>query len=250
MIDTTRHQVLFDPANFKFNINIIGLGAVGSKLFVELVKLGIAPEQFFLHDDDIVESHNIANQLFFDQHIGMSKVEASTSHFPEYDGRWGLVSNQRIEASSTAQTTRVLKQGITFMCVDSMKARKHLFYDHIKNKVGMGQVFEARMGIEYGMVNSFDPSLPHQVANWESSLCEDSDVPEIVTPCGGTISVGFNTSITAAHMVSMFLIWNILENEQRSNDWILDETRWKDAVMTNQIIFSNIHPYGTESFTW
>ena len=61
-------------------IHIIGCGSVGSTLAELLARLGLT--KITLYDFDTVEPKNLANQLFRQEHINMTKVDALTSMLP------------------------------------------------------------------------------------------------------------------------------------------------------------------------
>ena len=61
MIDPTRHVLQFDPHVFyNRRVDVIGCGAVGGKIADMLGRYGV--RNLHLHDGDIVEGHNVANQ--------------------------------------------------------------------------------------------------------------------------------------------------------------------------------------------
>lgn len=64
----------FDPDKCKDWIHVIGSGSVGSTVLELLARFGLT--KFCVYDFDIVEPHNIVNQIFTQRHIGMPKVEA------------------------------------------------------------------------------------------------------------------------------------------------------------------------------
>jgi len=69
-----RHSGWVGPEDFTEPLNIIGTGAVGSHVAVLAARMGF--HKFRLWDHDLVEPHNLANQVFDHNHIGMPKVEA------------------------------------------------------------------------------------------------------------------------------------------------------------------------------
>lgn len=65
----------FDRAMARYtSVFLIGCGAIGSRLAIELVKMGV--QRFCLMDHDIIEPANIGVQAFTFAGIGYSKVEA------------------------------------------------------------------------------------------------------------------------------------------------------------------------------
>jgi adenylyltransferase/sulfurtransferase len=51
-----------------------GIGATGSQAVVTLARIGIG--KIIVIDNDVLEKHNIGNQVYLKKHIGMSKVDA------------------------------------------------------------------------------------------------------------------------------------------------------------------------------
>lgn len=262
MDDIIRHQSIFNGPGFKTHINIVGLGAVGSKVFAELVRCGILPEYLHLFDGDDVESHNIPNQAFLPDDVGKPKVVACAEMFPNISpNRYGTIHHGMIGLDEPARKpgekkplvpTNPLAKGITFLCVDSIKARENIFQKFLHNKLGMSYVFEARMGITHGQTHAFDPSKKEHVELWQTGLLDDEsiDANEILSPCGSSLCLGFNTGMTACVMMSMFFRWNAIIKEDRSNKWLMDEANWKHAEMVNSITFSTVIPDHMESVVW
>jgi molybdopterin/thiamine biosynthesis adenylyltransferase len=75
LIDPRRHAEVFSPhASGHWHIDVIGAGAVGSAIVLQLAKLGL--EKIRVWDPDVVEPHNLANQRYLQADIGAFKVEA------------------------------------------------------------------------------------------------------------------------------------------------------------------------------
>lgn len=72
-----RHAGWVGPEDLNDTLTIIGCGAVGSNLALIAAKMGF--HEFDLWDADIVEPHNLANQAYDVEHIGMKKVAALAS---------------------------------------------------------------------------------------------------------------------------------------------------------------------------
>ena len=71
IMNIQKHIEFFNPQEIDKNIHIIGIGALGSTLVENLTRLGIS--KLYLYDYDVVNEHNIANQMFFTQDIGEEK---------------------------------------------------------------------------------------------------------------------------------------------------------------------------------
>ena len=76
MIEYTRGLDFFNPDQFKPEercVEIIGAGGIGSPLAEVLATMGF---DFVIWDKDKVEPHNISNQNYYPDQIGMVKVQA------------------------------------------------------------------------------------------------------------------------------------------------------------------------------
>lgn len=117
MIDLNKSLEVFNPATVTKRVHIIGCGAVGSNVAVVLAHLGIT--KFALYDEDKVESHNIANQIFRDDEVGQYKTEMVAKHIKE------------INPSADVQINGFWKpegvmSGVAIMCVDSVVPRQQM----------------------------------------------------------------------------------------------------------------------------
>ena len=73
-----RKQInLIDAEEVNVPINVIGCGALGSWLVLFLLKMGF--KNITVYDFDNIEEHNIPNQCFSENQIGMAKVDAMDS---------------------------------------------------------------------------------------------------------------------------------------------------------------------------
>ena len=65
---TRQTGILHPEIAAKTRVCIVGCGGIGSWTALFLAKLGIAG--FELYDEDLVELHNLPNQLFRHKHLG------------------------------------------------------------------------------------------------------------------------------------------------------------------------------------
>ena len=73
-MDLSRHIEVFSPDAVKYPIHIIGVGATGSFVAMELARMGCPVLN--LYDFDDVEIHNIPNQYYDNNDLGKLKAEA------------------------------------------------------------------------------------------------------------------------------------------------------------------------------
>ena len=196
-MDFSRHILHFNPQLFKDRIDVIGAGAVGSKIALELAKLGITTP-IHVWDGDVVEAHNLPNQAFYLEDIGKPKVEAIAEHV--------LLATGTVLHTHKQFLTEPTRLGrVVFLAVDTMEHRKKIFEASLKNKFSTEFVIETRMGIEELRIYGFNPNVRDDIINWENTLVDD--VKTVESACGAKTTVGATASITAAMAVTRFISW-------------------------------------------
>ncbi|MBI3572019.1 ThiF family adenylyltransferase [Candidatus Kaiserbacteria bacterium] len=194
-VNPIRHILLFDPERFdNSRVDVIGCGAVGSRIAMEMAKLGV--RNLHLWDGDCVESHNIANQLFTLTDIGRPKVEALAEAILAATGLESTAHHQRIESPVTLGS-------VVFLAVDTMAARRAIFKDCLHLKFTTQVVIDVRMGVEELRVYGFNPRSRAEVLAWEATLTNDAQTVE--SACGARTTVGATAGITACIAVHRFL---------------------------------------------
>ena len=118
-------------------ITIIGLGGIGSNVALPLARLN--PKKLFLIDPDVVEEVNLAGQAFFNNHIGMKKVDAVAEVLYSWAGY------KKIAAIPTTLLLEDTNFGeITITGFDNMAARKIDFMNSPAAKL----LVDARMSVD------------------------------------------------------------------------------------------------------
>ena len=208
MINPLRHNKVFSPEKFDKGISVIGIGATGSKVAMSLVKLGI--EKIHAYDFDRVEEHNIPNQIYGEDQIGLQKTQALFDIIKRQTNSEISVHNEKVDGSQNMKE-------IVFLLTDTMSSRKLIWEKSIKGKCNL--MIETRLDSDQGMIYTINPKNPKHVVKWEGTLCEDKEADPSV--CGGEITVGPSSSIIAELAVWQFIKWfqqqmgvrNDLENE-------------------------------------
>ena len=77
-MDLNKSLEFFDPKKVQRVVHIIGCGSIGSNVAELLVRYGI--KNIVLWDYDIVERHNIANQIFTEEDVAKPKTEALSKY--------------------------------------------------------------------------------------------------------------------------------------------------------------------------
>lgn len=126
MIDLNKSYDYFQPDKVDSRVHIVGCGSVGATIAENLARLGLT--KLTLWDFDKVEPHNLANQIFRQQDIGHSKVEALKGILMEInpDVEHDLVLRE--EGWNGQQLN-----GYVFLCVDNIELRKRIVEQHMDN---------------------------------------------------------------------------------------------------------------------
>lgn len=113
----------------KARIIVAGIGGIGSNVAFQLARM--IPENLTLYDDDNVEMVNMAGQLFSNNNIGESKVDAIANMIYSY------TSMKQVLAIKDKFTLDKEPGDIMICGFDNMRARKTFFNswcNHISNK--------------------------------------------------------------------------------------------------------------------
>jgi len=139
----------FNPDTVKDAIHIIGCGSVGSTVAELLARFGLT--NVSLYDFDVVEEHNLANQMFTTKNLYKPKVEGV------YD-RWVEINP---EAAKTIKLfgdgwTGQKLSGYVFLCVDNIELRKKIVEAN-KYNMNIKAMFDFRTALT---------SAQHYAADW------------------------------------------------------------------------------------
>jgi molybdopterin/thiamine biosynthesis adenylyltransferase len=202
MIDLNKHLEFFNPFDIKDDIHIIGVGAVGSFVALQLAKLGLS--RINIWDFDTVDEHNITNQVYGVKDIGRLKTDAMKDHILGQNPDCDVITHGKYENQPLS--------GYIFMEVDSVELRHRIAEDNMFNRM-IKYIFDGRIGLSSGQVISVDWQDNDAIENY-LKLCDfkDSDADVAVSACGMTLSVSPSVFITAAEVVAMFI--NVAKNNR------------------------------------
>jgi molybdopterin/thiamine biosynthesis adenylyltransferase len=196
-VEALRHQKVFQPADFgERRIDVIGCGATGSRIAMQLAKLGI--QVLHLWDFDEIAEHNVANQIYGISDIGKKKVDALAAMIHEQTGLDVVPHDERV-------TGKEALGDVVFLLTDTMASRKEIWDGAIKNKPTIERMIETRMGSSEGRVYSVSPYNPADVKYWESTLCDDDEATDSL--CGARVSVGPTAELVSGYAVWAFIRW-------------------------------------------
>lgn len=199
MLDTRRHDQLFDPHAFATPVHIVGVGGVGSHVARLLAKLGVGRNSpVVVYDGDRVESYNIANQAYELEHVGVRKVEALREQYRRWSGG--------IEVDIVPEFVQEQRAfgGIVFLCLDKMNVRKDICERSLWRNPTVKFVVETRTSVRDAMFFAFDPNDKRHVecwnAYWYPNEAADNDLG-----CNGPMSIVTSVDATAIFAVQSFL---------------------------------------------
>jgi len=139
----TRYADLLPLKNVEqLHVGVIGVGGLGYPIVRALASIGVGHMELF--DPDRVEVVNLGTQGWCQDHVGLWKVEAAAQEAQRLNKSVSIGQHRE-----TFEENMIVPWDLTFVCVDSMKARKDVVtafsrkrYDYPRTLV------EGRMGAE------------------------------------------------------------------------------------------------------
>ena len=198
-MNLNKHLEFFNPLAIEDPIHIIGVGAIGSILAENLVRIGLP--KLNIYDFDIVESQNITNQLYLHKHIKQLKVEALEDILTEINPNI-IVTKWHKGCTPDQHLT-----GHVFLCVDSIKTRqkitdKQLFNPYIKT------MHDFRMRLTDAQYYAAQWKNHEQKQKFKKSMdftSEEAKEASPVNACGSTLSIAPTIRTIVATGVANFI---------------------------------------------
>ena len=201
-----RHAGWFGPEDAK-TLNIIGVGATGSHIGLYAAKMGF--HNFRVWDADIVESHNLPNQIYDVEHIGQRKVDAFKQVLQRFNPSINVETHDYFFNSSHKE----LLEGPMILTVDTMSSRKEALSTFELNwKVN--KVFETRLGFDFGELNIIDNMNVNDTKTWFSCLRDDSELEE--GPCNLRICT---TLVSMVASYTVHCLCAMLTSKRSGSSW-------------------------------
>lgn len=199
-MDLAKSYDFFKPEMLTSRIHIIGCGAIGSTVAENLVRFGIT--DLTLYDFDMVEAHNIANQMFRQTDIGKLKVNALADYLCEINPECkdGL---RLVPEGWTGQRLA----GYVFLCVDDIDLRRKIATSCTENKYIKG-MFDFRMRLTDAQHYAADWNDGKMVQDFINSMAfthEEAKKETPVSACNITLSVVPTVRMIVACGVSNFI---------------------------------------------
>jgi len=158
----------------RWSIGIIGTGAIGSFTAMALTKMGF--KNIATWDDDTIEDHNIANQMFPVGDVGKKKAIATREMVKQFSGENIVSLSIRATAKKVYNFLRSTFPGTNTMillCVDSLDVRKAIA-EELAKEYGIF-VLDARMGAKTYRVLGFDSADADSIEAYMKTFVADKD---------------------------------------------------------------------------
>ena len=200
-MDLSRHISVFSPDAVKHPIHIIGVGATGSFVAMELARMGCPVLNIYDFDD--VEIHNIPNQYYDTGDLGKLKAEALADKLKAINPNIvvNVYTNAVLPVHDDEHNGIDEMSGYVFLLVDSMKIRKELWMAAKENK-NIVHCWESRLGSDQARVYSLDMTVK-DFSKYEADFYEDDNAE--MSACGTSITVLPIVLQTASLMIVQFI---------------------------------------------
>ena len=196
--DYSKQSTLIDSNKVNNRINVLGCGATGSWVVLFLLKMGF--KNIHVYDFDVIEEHNIPNQLFRETDINKPKVEAMLEIYKEFFD--DVDDRVHIHNDKITSINAVGLRDIVLNCVDSMKCRKTVYEKAFK--YGHAEFLcESRLSVWGAYIFTLRKDGKNVNSEYEETLYDDEEAE--VSSCGVS-QTGLPAAVNAASMIIMQMI--------------------------------------------
>lgn len=212
-MDLSKSYEFFQPEKDDARIHIIGCGSVGSTIAENLVRCGV--KKLTLWDFDLVEEHNIVNQMFRAKDIKRLKVDALKDILVEINPE----AEKDIKTKPKGWQGEVIS-GYIFLAVDSIKIRRDIVEKHMGSTF-VKAVFDVRTGLTDAQHFAADWSDPDSRTNLLKTMQftdEEADEATPVSACGRVLGVATTVRLISAMAVNNYIrfvkgegLWKFLQ---------------------------------------
>lgn len=188
----------FKPEMLKGRVHIIGCGSVGSTVAENLARFGV--DDMVLYDFDIVEEHNIVNQMFTNEDLHKPKVEALERIVKEIN------PDCKIKLMKEGWNGHKLA-GYVFLCCDGIELRRQIVEEN-RDNIYIKGMFDFRTRLTDAQHYAADWSSKTSVDNFYKSMDFSHDEAQEETPmsaCRVALSVATTIRMVVACGVSNFV---------------------------------------------
>lgn len=202
-------------------IHIIGCGATGSHLAVQLIKLGA--NKLFLWEFDTVEEHNLTNQIWEYQDISKPKLDVLIDKLLKinpYIPKDNLIAKGKWDGE--------FLEGIVFCCVDSMELRKEI-YEINQYNPNLELMFDPRLGSTTGSVYTYEWTEHNIEELIKLSNFKDDEMDVERSLCGTPINIGTTLQAVVNNLLINFI--NYLNNEPYYQQIYFEPLKYKTTYL-------------------
>lgn len=198
-MDYSKQEILIKQSQVNERINIVGAGAVGGWVAYILLKMGFT--NVHIYDFDVVEEHNIPNQIYRESQVGQLKVRSLMAIYR--DSFTDTEERLKIHTDIITQENANRLTGIVINCVDTMAARKYIY--ELSYKYGNARILiEDRLSVYGGYIYTLNENTTsEQKEDYEETFYADEDAE--VSACG--IS---QTALPAAMNVATVIVMQLI----------------------------------------
>ena len=184
-------------------VHVIGDGVLGTRIIDNLCCYRVP--QVITYDPDTYEGRNRYNQRIIARDIGLRKPDAMVRLAKRIDPKGTHIEPRYVRVSK-----RTKLSGFVFVMVDTMRDRKIIWENCIKENPKISLMIEARMGVYAGKVYGVDPCNPNHVHKWEEHSQYDDD-PDVLRGCKAEFPAPSTADMVAGEAMWRFLNWLQLE---------------------------------------
>lgn len=196
-MDLSKSYEYFNPDKDDARVHIIGCGSVGSTVAENLARMGVS--KMTLWDFDVVEPHNIVNQMFRQQDIGRLKVEALRDILTGINP--DITDDLKLQLHGWQGKNL---SGYIFLCVDSIELRRKIVEQHMDTTF-VKAVYDFRTRLEDAQHYAADWSDPKMKKDLLASMQfshEEAAEETPVSACNVTLGVCPTVRIICAYGVA------------------------------------------------
>ena len=190
---------LYPPRDGDPHITIIGCGGTGSFVTQMLATMGLTHLQVW--DADVVEEHNIPNQAFLLEHIGMSKVDAMADIVKRKCGVDIEVKDEFFFDDSI-----IHHDGIVISAVDDIETRADIFKNLQTRSTNVSRFIDGRLGGEVYQVFNIDMLRKEDVEFYESTLFPKAEAERIACTAQAIIYIASAISADISRQVKETIV--------------------------------------------
>lgn len=192
--DYWRQLDVVSPDDLSFPITLVGAGGIGSPTALALAKMGC--RDVTVYDPDVVEQHNLPNQFYRLDDVGLPKVKALRSIVHEWTGLDIVAHDERFVDAKV--------RGVVISAVDSMDSRRLIWLEAVRFQAGIDLYIDARMGAEVCRIYAVRPTTPEDVRFYESFLYSDDEAMNVACTAQAIIYNVFSIAGLIANAVKRY----------------------------------------------